>query len=58
MREAKIGHVTDLIGQFKSRFKLYYEILFIESDPGEVFKNQSQTSQDVLMEKVVIVQIL
>ena len=33
MREAKIDHVTDLIGQFQGRIKSYAGILLIESGP-------------------------
>ena len=33
VREAKISHVTDLIGPFQHSVKLYAEILFIRSDP-------------------------
>ena len=32
-REAKIGHVTDLIGQFQPRVKFYAGIFFIGSGP-------------------------
>ena len=33
-RSAKIGHVTDLIGQFQRRVKLYVGSLFIEPGSG------------------------
>ena len=35
IREAKIGHVTDLIGQFRHRVQFYTGILFIGAGPGQ-----------------------